>query len=316
MQKIIDSAKKTIEIEAKEIMALASKIDESFAGAINAVLASKGRLIVSGMGKSGLIGHKIAATLASTGTPSFFLHPAEAYHGDLGMIRGEDVVLLLSNSGETDEVLKIVPFLQDQQNVIVAMTGNKNSSLAKAANFHLDCAVETEACPWQLAPTSSTTAALVMGDALAVALMEARSFKPEEFARFHPGGSLGRKLLSRAKHELVSLEKLPLISGDLDALSTISAITSGKLGVAIVLDGKKLVGIVTDGDIRRAVEANKERFFELRASQMMTQNPKTIDPETRIIDAEELMDNLKIHQLVVADKNGEFVGILPYRRKN
>lgn len=310
MQTIIDSGKKTVAIEAKAVADLV--IDASFAGAVKAIASCKGKLIVSGMGKSGLIGQKIAATLASTGTPSFFLHPAEAYHGDLGMIAKEDAMLLLSNSGETDEVLKIIPFLQDQGNTIVAITGNPNSTLAKVANFHLNVAVKEEACPWQLAPTSSTTATLVMGDALAVALMNERGFKPEEFARFHPGGSLGRRLLAKVSHEMV--KAVPSVDATSSVLDTIHQISSGRLGMVVVEDSaKKLVGIVTDGDVRRAVQSQKEALFGLTASDIMTKNPRTIASEMRLIDAEEIMDKLKIHQLVVVDSDNRAVGILPYR---
>lgn len=310
MQQIIASGKKTVEIEARAIEDLI--IDEQFAGAVKAVLNCKGKLIVCGMGKSGLIGQKIAATLASTGTPSFFLHPAEAYHGDLGMIAKEDALLLLSNSGETDEVLKIIPFLHDQGNIVVAITGNALSTLAKAATFHLNVAVKEEACPWQLAPTSSTTAALVMGDALAVALMSERNFKPEEFARFHPGGSLGRKLLTKVSHEMI--KSVPTVTKECAVLETIHKISAGRLGMVVVVDSKeKLVGIVTDGDIRRALESKKEALFGLNASDIMSANPRTIRSDVRLIEAEEIMDKLNIHQLVVVDESGKVAGILPYR---
>ena len=311
---IIQSAKNAIEIEAREIAALATRIDSRFEGAVKAILACGGKVIVSGMGKSGLIGQKIAATLASTGTPSFFLHPAEAYHGDLGMVGADDALLLLSNSGETDEVLKIVPFLQDQQNLIIAFTGNADSTLARAADFHIDCAVSEEACRLQLAPTSSTTAALVMGDALAVSLMEARGFQPEHFARFHPGGSLGRKLLSKVAHEMITREKLPIIAPNAMAIELLHTISRGKIGAAIVCDQyDHLLGVVTDGDIRRCAEAHSERFFTLTAADMMSKNPKTITAEMRLNDAENLMDSLSIHQAIVVDDQSIVVGVLPFR---
>lgn len=310
MQTILTSGKKTIEIEARSIQDLV--IDEQFVGAVQAILACKGKLIVCGMGKSGLIGQKIAATLASTGTPSFFLHPAEAYHGDLGMIVKDDAMLLLSNSGETDEVLKIIPFLQDQGNKIVAITGNSDSTLAKAADFHLDVAVKEEACPWQLAPTSSTTATLVMGDALAVALMNERNFKPEEFARFHPGGSLGRKLLTKVSSEMI--QSVPMVDENSSVLDTIHQISAGRLGMVVVQNSaKRLVGIVTDGDVRRAVQNKQEALFGLKAMDIMSANPQTIRSNARVIEAEELMDKCNIHQLVVVDDEMNVVGILPYR---
>ncbi|MDR1910948.1 MAG: KpsF/GutQ family sugar-phosphate isomerase [Helicobacteraceae bacterium] len=311
---IVKSAKKAIAIEAAEIASLVDRVDEEFENAAKAILACKGKVVVSGMGKSGLIGRKIAATFASSGTPSFFLHPAEAYHGDLGMIAPEDIALLLSYSGETDETLKIVPFLQDQNNAIIAFTGAPRSSLAKAARFHIDCSVSKEACPLSLAPTSSTSAALVMGDALAVALMNARGFSAEHFARFHPGGSLGRKLLAKVKHEMIASENLPFISPETKAIDALGAISGGRLGIAIVKgDDKTALGVITDGDIRRAVERSREGFFALNASQMMTRNPKTISPETRLIEAEEIMDKQSVHQLIVIDDQGAILGLLPYR---
>ncbi|MDR2153326.1 MAG: KpsF/GutQ family sugar-phosphate isomerase [Helicobacteraceae bacterium] len=312
---IVESAKEAIEIEAKEIAALIDRVDSGFEGAVRAILACKGKTIVSGMGKSGLIGQKIAATLASTGTSAFFMHPAEAYHGDLGMVAPSDVALIVSNSGETDEALKIVPFLQDQQNVIVAFTGAPQSTLARAANFHVDCSVAKEACPLSLAPTSSTTAALVMGDALAIALMKARGFEIEHFARFHPGGSLGRKLLATVEREMIPLEKLPIVSPATNALDTLRAMSLGRLGAAIVSDsdGGGLLGVITDGDLRRVIEDKRESFFTLRAEEMMTKNPKTIGLKTRLIEAEELMDKWRVHQLIALDDCGKIAGLLPYR---
>ena len=311
---IIESAKEAIAIEAREIASLADRIDGAFEGAAKAILACKGKVIVSGMGKSGLIGQKIAATLASTGTPSFFMHPAEAYHGDLGMVAADDAVLIISYSGETDEALKIVPFLQDQQNIIVAFTGNPRSTLAQAASFHIDCSVSKEACPLALAPTSSTTAALAMGDALAVALMKARGFEAEHFARFNPGGSLGRRLIARVEREMIALENLPIVSPATNALDTLRAMSAGKLGAAIVADENgSLLGVITDGDLRRVVERARDSFFTLSAQEMMTKNPKTVGLKTRLIDAEALMDEFSVHQLIVIDDQNRIVGLLPYR---
>ncbi|MDR0747260.1 MAG: KpsF/GutQ family sugar-phosphate isomerase [Helicobacteraceae bacterium] len=309
-----ERAKRVIKAEAEEIAALAGRIDAQFEGAVEAILRCGGKVIVSGMGKSGIIAQKIASTFASTGTPAFFLHPAEAYHGDLGMAAKDDLLLVLSNSGETDEVLKIVPFFQDQKNPIVAMTGRGDSTLAKAANFHIDCSVSKEACGLQLAPTSSTTAMLVMGDALAVSLMEERGFNEEGFARFHPGGQLGRRLLARAEHEMIGFEKLAIVSPKTPAIEVLHAISAGKMGVAIVCDDRRVpAGIVTDGDIRRSAEANQERFFTLKAEEMMSVNPVAISPKMRLIDAEELMDSRKIHQVIVQDDAGRIIGVLPYR---
>jgi arabinose-5-phosphate isomerase len=265
-----------------------------------------GRLIICGMGKSGIIGKKIAATMASTGTPSFFMHPGEAYHGDLGMVSPDDVFIAISNSGETDEVVKLIPFLKDNGNVLIAMTGNPKSTLAQAANYHLDVSVEQEACPLQLAPTSSTTATLAMGDALAVTLMKARDFKPENFARFHPGGSLGRRLLSRVENEMVT-ENLPLITTDTSVAEVISAISSGGLGMAIVMVDNS-PSIITDGDLRRAIERYSESIFSKTAGDIMSGNPVSIMSGTRVEDALQLMDQKKISSVLVTDQ-GKVVGV-------
>jgi len=257
------------------------------------------------MGKSGLIGKKIMATLASTGTPSFFMHPGEAFHGDLGMVAPDDVFIAISNSGETEEVIRLLPFLKDNGNVIIAMTGNPASTLAQNADFHLNIAVPQEACPHQLAPTSSTTATLVMGDALAVALMEARDFQPHDFARFHPGGSLGRKLLSRVKHEMKT-RNLPFVSGDAPMKDVIHAMSAGRLGLCIVDEGR---GIITDGDLRRHLE-NDPELMRKTAADIMTPDPKAISPEARLAEAEALMTRHKITSLLVRDDDGRVVGVI------
>ena len=258
MNNSLDIAKEVISIEAKEIQNMSKYLTTDFDSCIDEISSSKGKFIICGMGKSGLIGKKIAATLASTGTPSFFLHPGEAYHGDLGMIEKEDIVLLISNSGETDEVLKVIPFLQTQGNTIVSMTGNPKSSLALNSNYHLNTYVEKEACPLQLAPTSSTTACLVMGDVLAVCLMKKRNFKAENFALFHPGGSLGRRLLTRVENVMTSND-LPICKKENSVKEVIHTITKGKCGLAVVMENEVILGIITDGDIRRAME-EKEKF--------------------------------------------------------
>lgn len=302
----LDVAKEVFEIESKAILKLSDKLDYNFSSAIDSILASKGRLIICGMGKSGIIGKKIAATLASTGTPSFFMHPGEAYHGDLGMVTPEDVFLALSNSGETDEVIKLIPFLKDNRNILISMTGNPNSTLAIASKFHLNIAVEKEACPLQLAPTASTTATLAMGDALAVTLMKARDFQPENFARFHPGGSLGRRLLSRVENEMVS-DNLPFIDGDVGVLDLIEAISKFALGLCIIKGDE--IGIVTDGDIRRAIGTYGDSIFSISASDIMTLNPTSVEIGTRMEDALILMESRKITSLIIKDK-GCVVGIL------
>jgi arabinose-5-phosphate isomerase len=306
MAKYIELAKSVFEIESRAVADLSKKLNSDFSGSIESILGTSGRLIICGMGKSGIIGKKIAATMASTGTPSFFMHPGEAYHGDLGMVSPDDVFIAISNSGETDEVVKLIPFLKDNGNVLIAMTGNPKSTLAQAANYHLDVSVEQEACPLQLAPTSSTTATLAMGDALAVTLMKARDFKPENFARFHPGGSLGRRLLSRVENEMVT-ENLPLISTDTSVADVISAISSGGLGMAIVMVDNS-PSIITDGDLRRAIERYSETIFSKNAGDIMSGNPVSIMSGTRVEDALQLMDQKKISSVLVTDQ-GKVVGV-------
>ncbi len=302
-------AKEVFDIEAKEISNLSNQLTIDFENSINAVLKSTGKFIISGMGKSGLIGKKIAATLASTGTPSFFLHPGEAYHGDLGMIEKNDIVLLLSNSGETDEVLKLIPFLKSQNNTTISMSRNPNSTLAKNTNYHLNINVKKEACPLQLAPTSSTTATLVMGDAIAVALMKARNFKDKEFAKFHPGGSLGRRLLTTVEN-VMKKDFLPICT-QTDCIKTIiHKITDGKCGLVVVIKNTKIVGIITDGDIRRAMESNEDKFFSLDANAIMGKNPKTIKPDEKLVTASDFMSINKINSLLVVDEVDTFVGIV------
>jgi arabinose-5-phosphate isomerase len=296
-------------IESEAIANLSSLLTEDFNGAIEAILTTKGRTIICGMGKSGIIGKKIAATFASTGTPSFFMHPGEAFHGDLGMVTSDDVFLAISNSGETEEVLKLLPFLRDNKNIIISLTGNKNSTLAKQGHFHLNIKVPQEACPLQLAPTSSTTATLAMGDALSVALMEARVFKPENFARFHPGGSLGRKLLHNVQDEM-NTEQLPTTSNISSIMDVISIITSGQLGLAVVTNANsKVVGVITDGDLRRALEKNSDNFFLMQAQDIMSLDPMSVNATALVAEAIDIMDKNNINRLLVLEKNA-LVGIL------
>lgn len=302
-------AREVFRIEAEAVAGLARHIDGDFNAAIATVLESRGRAIVCGMGKSGIIGKKISATLASTGTPSFFMHPAEAYHGDLGMVDAQDVLIALSYSGETEELLRLLPFLRENGNRTIAMTGNTRSSLARAVDHHLWVQVAQEACPLQLAPTASTTATLAMGDALAVALMRARGFQAHHFARFHPGGSLGRRMLARVRDEMRAVD-LPFISPEAHAAEVVSAISSGRLGIAIVSnDRSSALGIITDGDLRRALETNQERFFSSRARDMMSANPLVIGPDSRMSAAVELMAEHRITSLIVVDDSG-IVGVV------
>lgn len=297
-------ATRVIQTEIESLQKLSSQIGTEFEQAVNAILNGNQKLIISGMGKSGIIGKKMAATFASTGTSSFFVHPGEAFHGDLGMIEKNDVVMLLSFSGETDEVIKIIPFLKWQGNTVICMTGNPASTMAKHADIHLHIAITEEACPLALAPTSSTTATLVLGDALAVALMEARNFKPENFARFHPGGSLGRKLLATV-NDFARKDNLPFIDKDANSHDLVIKLAEGKLGLVLVLDeNKKLCGIVTDGDLRRALMKDID-FKEIRIPEIMTSSPITLPSNTPLSEAEQLMLEKKITSVLV--KEGEAV---------
>lgn len=308
MKETLKIAKEVFEIEAEAIRNLSENLDHNFSKAIELILDIKGRCIISGMGKSGHIGAKIAATLASTGTPSFFIHPGEALHGDLGMITSEDVLIAISNSGETEELLKIIPAVKRRQIPLIAMSGNIKSTLAKQAEIFLNIAIKKEACPLQLAPMSSTTATLVMGDAIAAALMKARKFQPDDFALFHPGGSLGRKLLTKVKDLMVS-KKLPIVNPETEFNELVNVMTSGKLGLCIVLENDKLVGIITDGDLRRVLKANAKPRFDFKAKEIMSHNPKIIDQEAMATEAEQLMLKHKIKEIVVG-KNGRVVGII------
>lgn len=302
-------AEEVFEIESKEIANLSTLLTIDFENAVKSIINSKGKLIISGMGKSGIVGKKIAATLASTGTPSFFLHPGEAYHGDLGMVEKEDIVLLISNSGETDEVLKIIPFLKHQKNTTISMSGNPDSSLAKNTDFHLNISVNVEACPLQLAPTSSTTSTMVMGDALAVALMKLRDFKDVNFARFHPGGSLGKRLLQNVS-DVMKKDSLPLITPNESIKKVINILSSGKCGLAVVVNDNTIIGVISDGDIRRAMESNETNFFKLIALDIMTKEPHTVLETTKLKIAGDLMFSKKINSLIVKNDKGLLAGIV------
>ncbi|ELN3663126.1 KpsF/GutQ family sugar-phosphate isomerase [Campylobacter jejuni] len=304
----LEIAKEVFEKEAQAILDLATNLDENFNQAVNLMLNTKGRCIVSGMGKSGHIGAKIAATLASTGTPSFFIHPGEALHGDLGMLTSEDVLIAISNSGETEEILKIISAIKKREIPLIVMCGKKNSTLVKQSDIFLNIAVEKEACPLQLAPMSSTTATLVMGDALAAALMKVRNFKPDDFALFHPGGSLGRKLLTKVKDLMVS-SNLPIVHPDTEFNDLVDVMTSGKLGLCVVLENEKLVGIITDGDLRRALKASDKPRFDFKAKEIMSINPKVVDADAMASEAEGIMLKHKIKEIIVG-KEEKVVGII------
>ncbi|ETI58300.1 KpsF/GutQ family sugar-phosphate isomerase [Marinomonas profundimaris] len=306
---LIESARRTLSTQAQALANLANQVTEEFAKAVRMILDSKGRTIICGMGKSGLIGKKIAATLASTGTPSFFLHPGEAFHGDLGMIQAQDTLILISYSGETEELMRLLPSLKNFGNPSIALVGNIDSTLAKHCDCVLDISVDRETCPNNLAPTTSTTMTAAMGDALAVALMECRNFQPQDFARFHPGGSLGRKLLTRVK-DLMHKDDLPVCTPDTTLKDAISVMTHGRMGVVLIQDAKKLLGIFTDGDLRRAMLKESEGMIHKTMADLMTSNPKTINENVMIVQAEEQMLRDKITLLVVVDDVHNVSGIL------
>ncbi|MBR5205820.1 MAG: KpsF/GutQ family sugar-phosphate isomerase [Alistipes sp.] len=308
-EELLLTARNTIHAEAEALATLEHSLGEEFLRAVDIILNCRGKLIVTGMGKSGHIACKIAATLASTGTPSFFLHPAEAFHGDLGMISKEDVVLALSYSGETDEILKIIPFVHENGNKLIAMTGKSHSSLARNADVHLDIMVREEACILRLAPTSSTTAQLAMGDALATALMRARNFTAMDFARLHPGGSLGRRLLMTVGH-VMRKEDLPVVTPECTATEMIHRISKGGLGLIVICDGDEILGIVTDGDVRRAMERYRAEFFNIKAMDIATRSPKCIAASQKLIEAEKLMTEKKINSLLVTSAEGKLEGVI------
>ncbi|MBI6941485.1 KpsF/GutQ family sugar-phosphate isomerase [Pseudomonas putida] len=303
----LNIAKQALIAQARAVNVLADRLDGEFQGAVELLLSCQGRAVVCGMGKSGLIGQKMVATFASTGTPSFFLHPAEAFHGDLGMLKPVDVLILISYSGETEEVIKLIPSLKSFGNKIIAMTGNAKSTLAKHADIWLDISVEREVCPNNLAPTTSTLATMAMGDALAVALIEAIQFKPMDFARYHPGGSLGRKLLTRVKDVMHS--PAPVVTRATRFHDCLLVMTRSRLGLAVVLEGDQLVGIVTDGDLRRALLEN-DGIIRENVAQFMTGKPHTILEDAQLSEAEAYMLNNKIRALAVTNEDGAVVGVV------
>ncbi|MDP3586291.1 MAG: KpsF/GutQ family sugar-phosphate isomerase [Thiobacillus sp.] len=307
---LLTLARQVLDIEADALRVMSSRLDAGFADAVALMLACTGRVVVSGMGKSGHVGGKIAATLASTGTPAFFMHPGEASHGDLGMIAPNDVVLALSNSGESSEIVCIVPLIKRRGAKLVAMTGNPNSTLAREADAHLHAGVDKEACPLNLAPTASTTAALALGDALAVALLDARGFSADDFARTHPGGSLGRRLLVHVRDIMQSGDALPQVPFDASLKAALFEITQKGLGMTAVVDAAgRVAGVFTDGDLRRALEHTLD-LQQARVADLMTRNPKTIRADELAVAAVEKMETLKINGLLVIDANDTLVGAL------
>ena len=309
MTDVISVAKKCFQDEAEAILNLIPNLDDNFTRAIEIIYESKGKLIVTGVGKSGHIGAKIASTLASTGTPAFFVNPLDAFHGDLGMFTEGDVVLAISNSGQTDELLRFIPMLTERNIPIVSMSGNPKSLLATYSACHLNIAVEREACPLNLAPTSSTTATLAMGDAIACALMTVRRFKAADFAQFHPGGSLGRRLLARVKDYMITTDR-PNVTRASKVSDALLKISSTKMGIAIVVEEGKILGVVTDGDIRRAMQYRQDIFFQLTVEELMSTNPKTINENAKLATAEKILREHNIHSLIVVNSDGDLVGVI------
>ncbi len=298
-----------IKDEAQAVLGLIPNIDDNFDRAVELIMACSGKVIVTGVGKSGHIGAKIAATLASTGTPSFFVNPLDVYHGDLGVMSKGDVVLAISNSGQTDELLRFIPMVLHMEIPIIGMSGNPQSLLAKYSTCHLNISVPKEACPLNLAPTSSTTATLAMGDALAVALMEERHFQPQDFAQFHPGGELGKRLLTTAQDVMIT-EHLPILSSNMHLGDAIILVSKGKLGMGVAIKDDQIEGLITDGDIRRAMEKWKAEFFNRTVADIMTRAPKTVSPRTKISDVQKIMNKYKIHNVLVVNEENQLLGIV------
>ena len=297
--------------ESQALLDLIGKLDDNFDGAVSLLYKCKGHVVVSGVGKSGHVAAKVAATLASTGTPAIYINPLDALHGDLGMITDSDIALLISNSGTSDEILRMVAFLEERHIPIVSLVGNTESLLARHSAYHIDVSVAKEACPLNLAPTSSTAAAMAMGDALACVLIELRHFKARDFAKFHPGGSLGKKLVTTVK-DVMYTENLPIIPPEMKLVDAIISISNGHLGLGVVMEDNNILGIITDGDIRRAVEASKSNFFNLAVSDSMTKKPKTINPEAKLTQIQYMFHKNKIHALLVVDKENHLLGIVDY----
>ena len=298
--------------EAQAILDLIPNIDKEFDDAVELIFRCHGKVIVTGVGKSGHIGAKIAATLSSTGTPSFFINPLDVFHGDLGVMTKDDVVLAISNSGQTDELLRFIPMVLHMEIPIIGMSGNPQSLLAKYSSCHLNVSVKKEACPLNLAPTSSTTATLAMGDALAVALMEKRNFRPQDFAHFHPGGELGKRLLTTAQ-DVMRSDDLPVITPDMHLGEAIILVSKGKLGLGIAMNADDTIaGLITDGDIRRAMEKWKAQFFNKTVSDIMTVTPKTVTRQTKISDIQKMMNRYKVHSVLVTDKERHLLGVVDH----
>jgi arabinose-5-phosphate isomerase len=311
MKTIRDIAIQCIKDEAEAVLSLIPQLDENFDKAVELILNCKGKVIVTGVGKSGHIGAKIAATLSSTGTPSFFTNPLDVFHGDLGVMTQDDVVLAISNSGQTDELLRFIPMVLHMQIPIIGMSGNPQSLLAKYSTYHLNVQVEKEACPLNLAPTSSTTAQLTMGDALAIALMEKRNFQPRDFAQFHPGGELGKRLLTTAQ-DVMRTEDMPVLPPEMHLGEAIILVSKGKLGLGIAMVNNEIVGLITDGDIRRAMEKWQAQFFDRTVSDIMTRTPKVVKPDTKITEIQRIMNKYKVHSVLVTDGENHLLGVVDH----
>ena len=312
MKNVQEYAVRCLKDEAEAILSLIPQLDENFDKAVDMIYSCKGKVIVTGVGKSGNIGSKIAATLSSTGTPAFFINPLDVFHGDLGVMTPDDVVLALSNSGNTDELLRFLPMILHMKVPVIAMSGNSESLLAKYSDVHIKVKVEKEACPLNLAPTSSTTAALAMGDALAVALMQVRNFKPRDFAQFHPGGELGRRLLTTAE-DVMRADELPILPEEMHLGEAIILVSKGKLGLGISLNSAKEVeGIITDGDIRRAMEKWQAEFFNHTVADIMTRTPKMVSPDTKISEVQKVMNKYKVHSVLVVDEYKHLLGVVDH----
>lgn len=297
--------------EAEAVLGLIPQLGDSFDDAVRLMLECKGKVIVTGVGKSGHIGAKIAATLSSTGTPSFFINPLDVFHGDLGVMTSDDVVLALSHSGQTDELLRFIPMVLHMHIPIIGMSGNPESLLAKYATCHLNVSVEKEACPMNLAPTSSTMAQLAMGDALAIALIQLRHFRPRDFAQFHPGGELGKRLLTTAQ-DVMHSENMPVLPPEMHLGEAIILVSKGKLGLGIAEVDEKIVGLITDGDIRRAMEKWQAEFFDHTVGDIMTRTPKTVKPETKITEIQRIMNKYKVHSVLVTDDQCHLLGVVDH----
>ena len=302
---------KCIKDEAEALLELIPKMDDDFDRAVELMFRCHGKIIVTGVGKSGHVGAKIAATLSSTGTPSFFINPLDVFHGDLGVMTSDDVVLAISNSGQTDELLRFIPMVLQMEIPLIAMSGNPESLLAKYADCHLNVNVSHEADPLNLAPTSSATAEMVMGDALAVALIKKRNFKPQDFAQFHPGGELGKRLLTTAQDVMRTVD-MPVISPDMHLGDAVIHVSKGKLGLGIAIVNDQVAGLITDGDIRRAMEKWQAKFFDRTVADIMTATPKTVHPQTKISEIQNIMNKYKIHSVLVTDEAHHLLGVVDH----